>query len=121
MAWTLYIPTAALAACAVILFIDGLRYSTKFGRILLPILSLALAGLAAVCALGGVAHIIQGPFWFLSKVFLFLFFYVWLRGTLPRFRYDQLMSFGWKFLLPLSIANVVLTSLMVLWMELKSK
>jgi NADH-quinone oxidoreductase subunit H len=121
MAWTLYIPTAALAACAVILFIDGLRYSTKFGRILLPILSLALAGLAAVCALDGVVHIIQGPFWFLLKVFLFLFFYVWLRGTLPRFRYDQLMSFGWKFLLPLSIANVVLTSLMVLWMELKSK
>jgi len=114
MAWTLYIPAAALAACAVTLFIDGLRYSTKFGRILLPILSLALAGLAAVCAMDGVVHIIQGPFWFLSKVFLFLFFYVWLRGTLPRFRYDQLMSFGWKLLLPLSIANVVLTSWFVL-------
>ncbi len=114
MAWTLYIPTAALAACAVMLFIDGLRYSTKFGRIVLPILSLVLAGLAVVCALPGAVEFVQGPFWFLLKVFLFLFFYVWLRGTLPRFRYDQLMAFGWKVLLPLSIFNVVLTSAMVL-------
>ncbi|MCL4522726.1 MAG: NADH-quinone oxidoreductase subunit H [Acidobacteria bacterium] len=114
MVWTLYIPTAVLAACAVLLFIDGLRYSTRFGRIVLPILALALAGLAAVCALPGVLAFVQGPFWFLLKVFLFLFFYVWLRGTLPRFRYDQLMSFGWKLLLPLSIANVILTSWMVL-------
>ncbi|MGB6977871.1 MAG: NADH-quinone oxidoreductase subunit H, partial [Candidatus Acidiferrales bacterium] len=55
----------------------------------------------------------QGPFWFLVKVILFLFFYVWMRGTLPRFRYDQLMSFGWKLLLPVSLVNLVLTAL---WM-----
>ena len=115
MAWTLYIPTAVFAACAVMLFIDGLRYSTKFGQILLPVLSLVVAGLAVVCALPGAVEFVQGPFWFLLKVFLFLFFYVWLRGTMPRFRYDQLMSFGWKFLLPLSIANVILTSGLVLW------
>jgi NADH-quinone oxidoreductase subunit H len=48
-------------------------------------------------------------------VFIFLFVYIWMRGTLPRFRYDQLMSFGWKFLLPVSIANVVLTSAVILW------
>ncbi|MBI1750656.1 MAG: NADH-quinone oxidoreductase subunit H [Acidobacteria bacterium] len=113
-AWTLYIPTAVFAACAVLLFVDGLRYSTTFGRIVLPVLALAVAGLAAVCAMPGVVEFVQGPFWFLSKVFLFLFFYVWLRGTLPRFRYDQLMAFGWKLLLPLALANVVLTSLMVL-------
>ena len=41
---------------------------------------------------------------------MFLFFYVWMRGTLPRFRYDQLMSFGWKLLLPVSLANLVVTS-----------
>jgi NADH-quinone oxidoreductase subunit H len=50
-------------------------------------------------------------FWFAIKVLAFLCLYVWVRGTLPRFRYDQLMSYGWKFLLPLAILNVVGTSL----------
>ncbi len=49
-------------------------------------------------------------FWFMLKIFLFLVLYVWVRGTLPRFRYDQLMAFGWKVLLPLAIANIVATS-----------
>ena len=50
-------------------------------------------------------------FWFVVKVFAFLLLYIWVRGTLPRFRYDQLMGFGWKFLLPLAMANIVVTSL----------
>ena len=58
---------------------------------------------------------IQAPFWFLAKVFLFLFFYVWTRGTLPRFRYDQLMNIGWKLLLPVSIVNVIVTAAFVLY------
>ena len=49
--------------------------------------------------------------WFVLKVFSFLFLYVWVRGTLPRFRYDQLMSFGWRYLMPLAILNIVGTSL----------
>jgi NADH-quinone oxidoreductase subunit H len=52
-------------------------------------------------------------FWFALRVFFFLFLYIWIRGTLPRFRYDQLMAFGWKVLLPIAIANLVLTSLVV--------
>jgi NADH-quinone oxidoreductase subunit H len=55
-------------------------------------------------------------FWFVFKVFTFLFLYVWVRGTLPRFRYDQLMNYGWRFLLPLSILNIVGTSL---WLAYK--
>ena len=51
-----------------------------------------------------------GVFYFLGKVIFFLFFYIWLRGTLPRFRFDQLMAFGWKFLVPMAIMNVVLTA-----------
>jgi NADH-quinone oxidoreductase subunit H len=50
-------------------------------------------------------------FWFVAKVFCFLCLYVWVRGTLPRFRYDQLMNFGWRFLMPLAILNIVGTSL----------
>jgi NADH-quinone oxidoreductase subunit H len=53
--------------------------------------------------------------WFAAKVFFFIFLYIWIRGTLPRFRYDQLMAFGWKFLLPLAIANIIITSLIVAW------
>lgn len=49
-------------------------------------------------------------FWFVLKVFGFLFLYVWVRGTLPRFRYDQLMNFGWRYLMPLAILNIVATS-----------
>jgi len=51
-----------------------------------------------------------GPFYFLGKVVMFLFFYIWLRGTLPRFRFDQLMTFGWQFLVPLAIINIVVTA-----------
>ena len=54
-------------------------------------------------------------FWFVAKVFAFLFLYIWVRGTLPRFRYDQLMAFGWKFLLPLALANVIATAIAVAW------
>lgn len=54
-------------------------------------------------------------FWFVAKVVAFLFLYIWVRGTLPRFRYDQLMAFGWKFLLPLSLGNLIATAIAVAW------
>ena len=54
-------------------------------------------------------------FWFCLKVFLFLFFYIWLRGTLPRFRYDQLMAFGWKVLLPVALLNILATGFVMAW------
>ncbi|HEX3571038.1 MAG TPA: NADH-quinone oxidoreductase subunit NuoH [Acidobacteriaceae bacterium] len=65
-------------------------------------------------AFGG--HLVQAilpVFWFVLKILAFLFLYIWVRSTLPRFRYDQLMSFGWKFLLPLAIANIIVTSLIL--------
>jgi NADH-quinone oxidoreductase subunit H len=57
------------------------------------------------------AHALFPILWFAFKVFCFLFLYVWVRGTLPRFRYDQLMTFGWRYLMPLAILNIVATSL----------
>ena len=56
-------------------------------------------------------QVIMPVVWFVLKILAFLFLYIWVRSTLPRFRYDQLMSFGWKFLLPLAIANIIVTSL----------
>jgi NADH-quinone oxidoreductase subunit H len=60
----------------------------------------------------------QGPFlppfaWFFLKLALFLFFYIWLRATFPRLRYDQLMAFGWKVLLPASLLNLAVTGVVL--------
>ncbi len=51
-----------------------------------------------------------GWIWFLLKISALLFFYIWMRWTLPRYRYDQLMQFGWKFLLPLAVVNLLVTA-----------
>ena len=53
---------------------------------------------------------IPGVLWFLGKVFVFLYVFIWLRGTLPRFRFDQLMQYGWKIFLPVALGNVVVTA-----------
>ena len=56
---------------------------------------------------------IEGIAWFTVKVYFFLFMFFWIRATLPRLRYDQLMRFGWKVMLPLALANIVITSIVV--------
>jgi NADH-quinone oxidoreductase subunit H len=85
---------------------------------------ITVACLATLLFLGGWNGPLFGPkilrailplFWFAAKVFIFLFLYIWVRGTLPRFRYDQLMAFGWKFLLPLALANLIATAIAVAW------
>jgi NADH-quinone oxidoreductase subunit H len=57
--------------------------------------------------------IVPGVIWFLAKVIVFLYFYLWFRASWPRYRYDQLMKLGWQFLLPLSMANVIVTAVLV--------
>ena len=59
----------------------------------------------------GFLDLVPSWIWFLTKSFLFLYFFVWVRATLPRYRYDQLMRLGWKVLIPLGIANLVVTSI----------
>jgi NADH-quinone oxidoreductase subunit H len=58
----------------------------------------------------------MGWIWFMIKVLLLLFFYVWMRWTLPRYRYDQLMEFGWKWLLPAAVLNLIATAALVIWL-----
>jgi len=116
--WTLthYLPSLLLIPFGIFAIFDGIKYENMFGRLMLPAVGtvLTLMGIALIL-FPVVNDAIQGVFWFLAKVFAFLFFYIWMRGTLPRFRYDQLMDFGWKFLLPVSIANVIVTSAAILW------
>jgi NADH-quinone oxidoreductase subunit H len=60
----------------------------------------------------GFLDYVPGWMWFLLKTFVFLYIFIWIRATLPRYRYDQLMRLGWKVLIPLGIANLVVTALL---------
>ena len=57
--------------------------------------------------------VVPGVIWFIGKVIIFLYFYLWFRASWPRYRYDQLMKLGWQYLLPLSMANVIVTAILV--------
>ena len=81
---------------ATLLFLGG--WTSPFGDLIPPPQNILVHALLPLC-------------WFVLKVFSFLFLYVWVRGTLPRFRYDQLMNYGWRWLMPLAILNIVATSL----------
>ncbi|HSB80030.1 MAG TPA: NADH-quinone oxidoreductase subunit NuoH [Candidatus Methylomirabilis sp.] len=71
------------------------------------------SAVATTLFLGGwLGPIGPSPVWFIGKVFLLLFLFIWFRATLPRFRYDQLMTFGWKRLLPLALINTVVTAIL---------
>lgn len=70
-------------------------------------------GLSHIFEVGSIPYALVSHLAFIGKICGFLFFYIWVRGTLPRFRFDQLMNFGWKFLLPLALANVIVTIVVV--------
>lgn len=93
---------------------SSMRFSTFFIAEYANMIAVACVG--TTIFLGGW----QGPFlppfvWFFIKIFCFMFFYIWLRATFPRFRYDQLMNFGWKVLFPLALLNTMVTAFFVLW------
>ena len=73
-----------------------------------------LANLAVITILGAWAYIgldwVAGIIWFLGKTYVFVFTFVWMRGTLPRVRIDQLMDFAWKWLLPAALLNLFVTA-----------
>lgn len=71
-----------------------------------------VSAVASICFLGGWnGPFLPGPHWLILKMLVFVFFYVWLRATLPRFRFDQLMGLAWKVLLPLCLVNLVVTAI----------
>ncbi len=74
-------------------------------------------GMEWLFGVGTIGYAVVSLIGFLLKIFFFLFLYIWVRGTLPRFRFDQLMNFGWKFLLPVALANVVLTIVVVYFLN----
>jgi NADH-quinone oxidoreductase subunit H len=99
-------------------------YHTEYSGMRFGLFSMAeyvnmitLSGLAVTLFFGGWSGpFLPSPVWFVLKLAVFLFFFIWLRATLPRLRYDQLMRFGWKVLLPVATANAVVTALLVVWL-----
>ena len=79
---------------------------------------LVLGAIGLVLLVPGVRDRVQDMYWFAVKVAIFMYLYIWYRGTFPRYRFDQLMKIGWKVLLPLSLAVLILTALVGIRHEL---
>jgi NADH-quinone oxidoreductase subunit H len=100
-------------------------YHTEYSGMRFGLFSMAeyinmitLSGLAVTLFFGGWGGpVLPGPVWFLVKLALIVFVFMWLRATLPRLRYDQLMQFGWKVLLPVATANAVATAIIVTYVD----
>lgn len=92
---------------------SGMRYALFFMAEYTSMFVMATVG--TICFLGGWNGPVDlpffPPFWLLIKVYFIMFVFFWLRATLPRYRYDQLMSLGWKVLIPLALLNIVLTAI----------
>ncbi len=98
-------------------------YNTEFGGMRFGSFFMAeyiemivISGIAAACFLGGwhgPGPVALAPLWMLLKIFAGLFLFIWIRASLPRLRYDQLMSLGWKILLPLATLNVLVTAVVL--------
>jgi len=105
-----FMPTVVLLAAAVSVFL-GVRKNQVLGE---KLFLLAIAAgcflVAVIVAVPPITDAIQGIFWFSAKVFVFLYAFIWYRGTFPRYRYDQLMNLGWRVMIPLGLANVIVTA-----------
>jgi NADH-quinone oxidoreductase subunit H len=92
----------------------GMRFGSFFMAEYMEVI--IISGIATACFLGGwhgPGPVALAPLWVILKMFAFVVLFVWVRATLPRLRYDQLMSFGWKVLLPLATVNVLVTAIVL--------
>ena len=108
-----FVPTALFGLGGLMCLYHGMNPARKLDRYTLPVVGVVFLGVAAVFLVPVAADILLPLFWFAAKVGFVLFVYIWVRGTLPRFRYDQLMRFAWAFLFPVAIVNLFATGLFV--------
>jgi NADH-quinone oxidoreductase subunit H len=101
------------AGSGLICFSHGIRPARPFDRITLPVFGVIFLGIAALFLIPAGQQILMPLFWFGAKTGIILFVFIWVRATLPRFRYDQLMNFAWTFMFPLALANLFVTGLLV--------
>lgn len=111
------VPIILFAGAGGISFFHGLHPARRKDRFTFPVVGVAAFGLAALFAISYLVPVLQtilmALFWFVAKVGVLLFVFIWVRGTLPRFRYDQLMRFAWIVLFPIGMVNLLVTGLIV--------
>jgi NADH-quinone oxidoreductase subunit H len=108
-----YIPVLVHLVAAGVLFYHGLNPARKLDRFTLPTFGVAALGVGVLFLIPVVNQILIPLFWFVSKAGLILFVFMWIRATLPRFRYDQLMRFAWLYMFPTAMVSLLATSLWV--------
>jgi NADH-quinone oxidoreductase subunit H len=108
-----FLPSLVMAGASVLCFLHAANPARPLDRITLPVVGVAFLGLAAVFLIPAVSLPLLPIIWFSAKALFILFVYIWVRGTLPRFRYDQLMRFAWTFMFPVAVTNLFLTGLVV--------
>jgi NADH-quinone oxidoreductase subunit H len=107
------VPILVFAGAGAVAISHGFSPARPLDRITLPIVGAVFIGIALLFAVPMLQAILLPLFWFAGKTGLLLFVFIWIRGTLPRFRYDQLMSFAWKFMFPVALLNLLVTALAV--------
>jgi NADH-quinone oxidoreductase subunit H len=107
------IPVLLFVIAGIISIVHGLNPARPFDRITLPAFGIVFIGLGLAFAIPFLQPYILPLFWFAAKTGALLFVFIWIRGTLPRFRYDQLMAFAWKFLFPVALINLLITAFAV--------
>jgi len=108
-----WIPTLIFLIAALACFFQGAQPGRKGDRVSFPVFGIVFLILAVLWAIPLFQIVLVPIFWFLAKVGLLIFVFIWVRGTLPRFRYDQLMHFAWTFLFPAALVNLLITALLV--------
>jgi NADH-quinone oxidoreductase subunit H len=109
------VPVVVFAFAGLIAIYHGMHPARRRDRYSLPVVGVVFLIIAAVFLLPPVQPWLLPLFWFGAKTGAILFAFMWVRGTLPRFRYDQLMGFTWKYLFPAAILNLLATGAMVAW------
>ena len=109
------VPTVIFAIAGVTALYHGANAARKRDKVTLPVFGIIFLIVALVFLLPVVQSWLLPLFWFAAKTGAILFLFMWVRATLPRFRYDQLMGFTWKFLFPVAMLNLLVTSFLVAW------